>query len=98
MRLTELTFNDPEVKKLARAVATVFVNVSKDNMKIFELTGDTHPTPDTKLLFRHGIGSVPAFWYFQEGRVYVPRFGISENEIDVRSAEVSEPFRMLIVA
>ena len=97
MRIRELKFEDPEVKKLARETATVLTNLSLDNMKYVELTGETHPTPDTENFFRHALGKVPSFCLVQEGRVYVPRYGMTEQEIDIRSAVASEPFRIIVI-
>lgn len=98
MRFTELTFKDPEIKKLARATAAVLSNISKDNMKIVEVTGTTSGSPDSSLLFTHKCGIIPSMWFVQEGRIYIPRNGASENQIDIRSAFASEPFRLLVVA
>lgn len=98
MRLTELNLQQPEPQKLARALATVLVNLSKDNFKIFELSGTTDSSIDTSKQFRHAIGHQPGFILFQEGRVYVPLNGISENNIDIRSAFASESFKLLLVA
>ena len=98
MKFTELSFSSPEIQKLSRTLSTVLVNVSKDNMKFVEITGTSNGIADTSSTFRHAIGRVPSFWFPLEGRIYVPRHGADENEIDIRSTVASEPFRMLIVA
>jgi hypothetical protein len=98
MRLTEVTFKDPELQKLARIVATVLVNLSLDNMKIVELTGKTSGTANTASDFRHAMARTPSFWFPLEGRIYVPRYGVTENDIDIRSTVANEPFRLLVVA
>lgn len=98
MKLTEVSFKDPEIAKLARAVATVLFNVSLDNMKFVELEGTTHGTANTASQFRHALGRVPSFWFPLGGRVYTPKDGLSENNIDIRSTVASEPFRVLVVA
>lgn len=97
MKVRELKFEDPEVKKLARELATVLVNLSAENMKGVEVIGTTNSVADTESFFRHALGSVPSLWFPLEGRIYVPRYGLKENEIDVRSGEVSEPFRILVI-
>ena len=98
MRLIERNYEDPELKKLARDAAASLANISKDNMKLIELTGITSATPDSSLQFMHKTGTIPSMWFFLEGRIYVPKSGASENRIDIRSAFASEPFRLLIIA
>lgn len=97
MRPPELKFSDPELQKMFRALSTVLYNVSKDNMKSVELTGTTHSTANTSSKFRHGLGAVPSLWFPLEGRIYVPRNGMSETELDIRSTVASEPFRVLVI-
>ena len=98
MRLTEVSFKDPELAKLARAISTVVVNISADNFKLVELEGTTNGTANTTSQFRHALGRIPSFWFPLGGRVYVPKDGLSENQIDIRSTVASEPFRVLVVA
>lgn len=98
MKLTEVTFRDTDLQKLARAVATVLVNVSADNFRTIEIEGVTSSSANVATQFRHALGRVPSFWFPIGGRVYVPKDGLSENQIDIRSTVASEPFRILIVA
>jgi hypothetical protein len=98
MRPTEQRFDDPELKNLFRLLASVLANISSDNFRSVELTGTTHGTPDTSSKFKHDLGKIPAFWFPLEGRVYVPRNGFSDTELDLRSSEASESFRILVVA
>lgn len=98
MKPTEQRFNDPELKTLFRLMASVLVNISSDNFRAVELTGATSVTADTRATFKHDLGKIPAFWFPLEGRVYVPRNGFTDTELDLRSSETSEEFRILVVA
>lgn len=98
MRPTELRFDEPQMQALFKAITSVLVNISADNFRAIELTGTTNATANTQQKFRHNLGKNPAFWFPLEGRVYVPRHGTSESELDIRSTVASEPFRVLVVA
>lgn len=98
MKMRDRQYNDPEIKDLFRAVAAALANISSDNFRSTELTGKTNGTADTSSMFKHALGKVPAFWFPLEGRVYVPRNGFSESEMDIRSTVASESFRVLVVA
>lgn len=98
MRPTEQRFTDPELKTLFRLLASVLANISSDNFRAVELSGTTNATADTRSAFKHDLGKIPAFWFPLEGRVYVPRNGFSDTELDLRSGEASEAFRILVVA
>jgi plasmid maintenance system antidote protein VapI len=98
MRPTENRFNNPEIQVLFKTFAAVLANVSSDNFRAVELTGTTNATADTASRFKHNLGKIPAFWFPLEGRVYVPRNGFSDTELDLRSTESSEAFRILVVA
>lgn len=97
MRPPELKFEDVDLQKMFRALVTVLYNISLDNMKRIEITGTTNASADTSSMFRHALGSVPSLWFPLEGRVYVPRHGMNENEIDIRSTVTSEPFRIMVI-
>jgi len=97
MRFPEHKFEDVNLQKIVRAIASTFKNISVDNMRFVELTGSTNATPDTESKFRHALGMQPSLWLPLEGRVYVPRFGLSEQEIDIRSSVASEPFRIIVI-
>lgn len=97
MRLVTPDVQDPELKRTILALQVVLENISSDNMKIKEITGTTHGTADTQILFKHGLQYRPKLWFLLEGDVYVPRFGADENNIDVRSAKTAQDFRMILV-
>lgn len=98
MKMRDRQYKDNEIKDLFRAITSVVSNISSDNFRAIELTGTTNSTADTSSMFKHGLGKVPAFWFPLEGRVYVPRDGFSESEMDLRSTVASESFRVLVVA
>lgn len=98
MKMRDRQYKDPEIKDLFRAVNGAFANISSDNFRSVVLTGTTNASADTKSMFKHDLGKVPAFWFPLEGRVYVPLNGFSETEMDLRSTVVSEPFKILVVA
>lgn len=98
MRPTTQRFTNPEVKTLFQLLASVLVNISSDNFRGVELIGTTNATQDTESKFKHGLGTVPSLWFPLEGRVYVPRNGFSDTELDLRSPVASEPFRILVIA
>lgn len=97
MRLSELKFADPVLQRMFQALTSVFANISRDNMRVVELEGVTHGTADTQRKFRHGLGSVPSFWFPLEGDVYVPKDGFSEDEVDIRSRLTGHSFKVLFV-
>jgi hypothetical protein len=97
VRPPELKFEDPVLQRMFQALTSVFANISKDNMRVVELAGATHGTADTQRKFRHGLGSVPSFWFPLEGDVYVPKDGFNENEVDIRSRFASQGFKVLLV-
>ena len=97
MKPAELKFNDPVLQRMFQALTSVFCNISKDNMRTVEVEGTTHGTADTQRKFRHGLGSVPSFWFPLEGDVYVPKDGFSENEVDIRSRLTGHSFKVLFV-
>lgn len=98
MRMRDRQYSDAEVKDLFRAATAALANISSDNFRAIELTGTTNSSANTKSMFKHDLGKTPAFWFPLEGRVYVPRYGFSESEMDLRSTVASEPFRILVVA
>lgn len=61
-----------------------------------EVSGVTSHIANTAVRFRHGKEQVPYMWTILEGRIYVPRHGAGPNDIDVRSSQTSEAFRMLL--
>jgi len=70
--------------------------IRQSDFELQELTGTTHGTADTQMFFRHGKGKVPWLVLPIEGHVYIPRHGLTPNEIDVRSSDTSESFRILL--
>jgi hypothetical protein len=62
-----------------------------------ELTGTTNAAANTSSKFRHNKEQVPFMWNILEGNVYIPRHGASPNDIDVRSVNTSEQFRLLLI-
>ena len=71
-------------------------SIKQKDFNSVELTGTTKAAPDTEGLFRHAKNQVPYMWIALEGRIYVPRNGAGPNNIDVRSAQASEPFRLVL--
>lgn len=66
------------------------------DFKTQEVTGTTHGTANTSRKFRHsGGGQVPSFWIVLEGNVYVARNGVGPQDMDVRSTNTNEQFRIL---
>ncbi len=70
--------------------------VRLDDFEYVEVTGTTNAVADTTSKFPHKVGSAPRFVIVQEGDVYIPRFGIGPNEVDVRSRLTSHPFSILL--
>jgi hypothetical protein len=68
--------------------------VSLDNFKYREVTGTTHGTANTSLKFKHGFNAAPRLVFIVEGDVYIPFGGIGANDIDVRSTQTSQKFRL----
>lgn len=97
MRLTELKFLDTELNKMFKALSSVLSNISSDNMVKLELEGETASVADTKKVFKHGMGSVPSLWLILEGNVYIQRNSVTENEIDIRSVNTDESFRIVLI-
>jgi hypothetical protein len=97
MRPPELKFDDPVLQRMFQALTSVFANISKDNMRTVILEGTTQSVVDTQRKFRHGLGSVPSFWFPLEGDVYVPKDGFNENEVDIRSRLTDHNFKILVV-
>lgn len=97
MKLPILDVDTPEVKKLIFALQTVLSNLSSDNMKAEQLIGTTNSSADTSSEFKHSLGKAPALWFALEGDVYIPRYGMKENFVDVRSRTSSEDFRILLI-
>lgn len=97
MKFPVLDIQDPEVKRLVFALQSVLSNVSSDNMRSQALEGTTNGTPDSSQEFKHNLGKAPAFWIPLEGDIYIPRYGLDREFIDVRSRNASEAFRILLV-
>jgi len=88
---------NPELRRAVFALQTVFSNVSLDNMNAEVVVGDTDGSADTARSFRHNLGQIPELWFALEGDVYVPRFGVTEEFIDIRSAKTDESFRLILI-
>lgn len=97
MRVLFPDVTDPELKRVILSLQMVLENVSSDNMKIVEMTGTTNSSADTAQVLKHGLKFRPKLWFFLEGDVYIPRHGVDETNIDIRSAKTSEDFRLLLV-
>lgn len=97
MRVLLPDVQDTELRQSIEVLQIVLEKISSDNMQIKELTGTTDGSADTQRLFKHGLTFRPKLWFFLEGDVYVPRHGVDENNIDIRSAKTSEDFRVLLV-
>lgn len=98
MQIRDRQYKDPEIKDLFRALTAFSTNVSADNFKGVVLTGTTNSTANTSSKFKHSLGTSPTMWFPLEGRVYVPRNGFSENDVDLRSTVASEAFKILVIA
>ena len=61
-----------------------------------ELVGTTHGSANTQRLFRHAFNILPAFVMVQEGNIYIPKEGTGPNEIDIRSSNTNEEFKILL--
>lgn len=96
MRLPNLRFDDVNLTKMFGALTSVLSSLSKDNFVTVVLEGTTAGIADTSAMFRHNLKTVPAFWFI-EGNAYVAYNGVSPDEIDVRSPNVSEKFRITLI-
>ena len=76
MKVSFPDVQDPELKQTIMALQVILSNISSDNMRVAEITGTTDGSANTQRLFKHGLKFRPKLWFFLEGDVYVPRFGI----------------------
>lgn len=97
MRFAEFRFNDPDMNRLQKAVQSVFANISVDNFASVLVDDTTSGTANSKKVFRHGFDRAPSFWIVLEGNAYVQYGGVTDQEIDVRSTNANEKFKLLIV-
>lgn len=71
--------------------------LKEKDLNSVEITGTTNSSANTSSKFRHNKNQVPFMWHILEGRIYVPRNGAGPNDIDVRSTQTSEEFRLLLI-
>lgn len=86
-----------EIDAITQQIALVFANISRDNFKSVTVEGVTDGTANTSKKFRHGLGGQPSLVFILEGNAYVARNGVGSDEVDVRSAQASQPFLALVV-
>jgi len=97
MKLPILDIKDVELKKVIYALQTVLSRISSDNMKSEEIRGNTDSITDTARQFKHNLKAPPSLWFALEGDVYIPRYGIDKDFVDIRSSKSSEEFRVLLI-
>ena len=73
-----------------------------DDFKTVRLEGTTHATPDTQQWVRYSTPQVPVCYFPSYGRIYIPENGFrldaaGRGWVDVRSAEASEPFGLVLL-
>jgi hypothetical protein len=71
--------------------------IRRDDFYYMYLEGTTNSSADTEQNFIHNGKREPWAWFPLEGNVYVPKEGIGANDIDVRSSNTSENFRILLL-
>lgn len=90
-------FSIPELNQLVSALTPFFTGITKENFGGQEISGTTASTANTSAKFRHGLRSVPTLVKVLEGNAYVAYNGIGADDIDIRSTEVSQRFRILVI-
>jgi len=88
--------NDTEAKKIFSQLANLFnTGLSADNLNGIFLEGTTSTTINTESLFKHNGRTMPVFAIPVTGNVYIESF--DDTNIDVRSNNVSQNFKLFII-
>jgi hypothetical protein len=97
MRVVFPRSEDQNLNKIIRLLNIFFERIGKSNLNFKELSGTTDGVADTAQLLKHGMTPRPRCWLPVEGDVYVPKYGITNTTIDVRSRNASEDFVILLI-
>lgn len=97
MRLGNYKFLNVDLAKMFTAVSNVLSNVSRDNMVSVVIDDTTASSANTSKPFRHNLGVIPTIYTVLEGNAYVEYGSVTDQEIDVRSTNASETFKLLLI-
>lgn len=82
------------IQKLESQVSELSRNIQKLSPKEEEITGVTGSSANTQKTFSHGLKKKPSGFKHVTGDVYV--FDMNELQVDVRSTQTSQNFKIII--
>lgn len=70
--------------------------IKQKDFRTVEVTGTTSTSTNTRMNFRHGKNEVPWMGLVVEGNAYIARNGLGPNDVDVRSDNASQEFKVVL--
>lgn len=86
-------YSDPDLNEVATKLSRILTNLNLDNLNHRFITGTTDPVANTQRLFKHGMTPRPSIAWTVEGNAYVKQ--ISNTDVDVRSNQASQNFKLI---